>query len=71
MVYKVTVSIDSLDPNPDKYYFGTGDEATEFIYDTVSASVQYRVDHSPYTISEEELENIREEEMALVRLEKM
>lgn len=71
MGYKVTVSVDSLDPKPDIHYFDDGDSATEFIYDTVSASVQWRVEHSPYTISEEELENIREEEMTLVRLEKM
>ena len=71
MGYRVTISVDSLDPNPSIHEFDNGDEATDFLYTHVNESVQYRVDHSPYSISEEERESMVEEEMALIRLEKI
>ena len=71
MAYRVTIAVDSLDPNPAVYEFDTGDEATDFLYTSVNDSVQWRVDHSPYSISEEERESMVEEEMMLVRLEKI
>lgn len=71
MGYKVTVSVDYLDPNPSEHFFDTGDEASDFLYNHVNECVQYRVEHSPYSISEEELNSITEEEMQLVRIERV
>jgi hypothetical protein len=70
-MYKVTIAVDSLDPNPTVKVFDDFDEASDFIYESVEQSVQWRVDHSPYSISEEELEEIYEEEFQLCMLEKL
>lgn len=64
--YTVIIHADSLDPDPDFKTFDSFDEAQDFAYDWVAGAVQWRVDHSPYSISEEELENMHEEEWALV-----
>lgn len=71
MMYKVTIAVDSLDPNPTVKVFDDFDEASDFIHESVEQSVQWRVDHSPYSISEEELEEIYEEEFQLCVLEKL
>lgn len=65
--YTVTIHVASLDPDPYFKTFDSFDEAQDHASDWVTASVQWRVDHSPYSISEEELDQMYEEEWALVR----
>jgi len=69
MKYKVTISADSLDPNPTVQIFDTFSEADDFVNESVENFVQWRVDHSPYPISEKELSDMHEEEMLLVTVE--
>lgn len=69
--YKVTIAADSLDPNPTVKVFDLFDEASDYIHESVEQSVQWRVDHSPYTITEEELEMMYEEEFQLCLLEEI
>ena len=68
-IYKVTYAIDSLDPNPTIKYFDLFDEAENWLHEEVQNRVQWIVDHSPYTISEEEHIHEQEEEYSLTKLE--
>ena len=62
----VIIAADSLDSKPEIKTFDFLYEAQDYASERVSQSVQWRVDHSPYTISEEELDEMYEEEWALV-----
>ena len=68
-MWKVTYAIDSLDPNPTIKYFDSYDEAENWLQEEVLHRVQWTVDHSPYSISEEELSQIQELEYSLVKFE--
>ncbi len=61
----VSASVDSLDSNPDVIAFDTDFEAQEWVDEEISRRVQYEVEHSPYSISEAELESMIEQEAAL------
>lgn len=67
--YVVTYAIDSLDPNPVRVAFLNESECNDWINDNLEERVQHIVDHSQYSISDEELEQIRESEMALIHIE--
>ena len=71
MNYKVTYAIDSLDTNPVIKTFDEHYEMEEWIFDEVQRRMDYVVQHSPYTISEEEYREIEENEYSLVRIEKI
>jgi len=71
MNYKVTYAIDSLDTNPVIKTFEHEYEAEEWLHDEVQRRMDYVVQHSPYTISEKEYQEIEEYEYSLVRLEKV
>ena len=71
MKYRVTIAVDSLDPNPEVTEFEDFYEAEDFIHDSVDQSVQSLMSQSPYIISEKEYEHLLEQEMALTRLEEI
>ena len=71
MSYKITQAVDCLDPNPVVTLFEEEWEALDFLYDCIDHAVQYRVDHSPYSISEKELNEIYQQEIELIRLEEV
>ncbi len=71
MKYRVTIAVDSLDPNPEVTEFEDFYEAEDFIHDSVNQSVQWLMSHTPYIIEEEEYEELLEQEMALTRLEEI
>jgi len=71
MNYKVTYAIDSLDTNPVIKTFETEYEAEEWLHNEVQERMDYTVQHSPYTISEKEYQEIEEYEYSLVRIEKL
>ena len=71
MKYRVTIAVDSLDPNPEVTDFEDFYAAEDFIHDSVNQSVQWLMSHSPYIIEEEEYEELLEQEMALTRLEEI
>ena len=68
-IYKVTYAIDYMDNDPTIKYFDLFDEAENWLHEEVQNRVQWCVDHSPYTISEEEHIHLQEEEYLLTRLE--
>lgn len=65
----VTVAADSLDPFPERIAFASEGEAQDWVSDEVQRRIDYRVQHSAYAVSEEELSQLEEEEMQLVRIE--
>lgn len=64
--YTVIIAADSLDSKPEIKTFDLLYEAQDYASEHVSQSVQWRVDHSPHPVSEEELDEMYEEEWALV-----
>ena len=71
MNYKVTYAIDSLDTKPVIKTFDEEYEALEWLENEVQERIDYTVQHSQYTISEEEYKEIEENEYSLVRIEKL
>ena len=69
MKYRVTIAVDSLDPNPEVIEFEDFYEAEDYIHDSVNQSVQWIMSHSPYIIEEEEYDELLEQEMSLTRLD--
>ena len=71
MTYKITQAVDYLDPNPVITTFEQYWEASDFYENCVNDAVQWRVDHSPYSINETELNEIHEQERELIRIEEV
>ena len=71
MNYKVTYAIDSLDTKPVIKTFEHEYEAEEWLYNEVQERIDYTVQHSPFSISEKEYQEIEENEYTLVRIEKL
>ena len=69
--YKVTYAIDYWDTDPTIKIFDFHHEMEDWIHEEVSCRVQWSVDHSPYSISEKELEELEELEYSLVRIEEI
>lgn len=64
----VTVASDSCDPFPDRTAFPSEWEATDWVSDEVQRRLDHRVSHSPYPVSDEDLQSWEEEEMQLIRI---
>lgn len=71
MNYKVTYAIDSLDTKPVIKIFENEHDAEEFLHESVQQRMDFIVQHSQYTISEKEYQEIEEIEYSLVRIEKL
>ena len=71
MAYKVTQAVDYLDPNPVITILEEEWEALEYAGECINGAVQWRVDHSQYSISEKELEEMHEQECTLIRIEEV
>ena len=69
MKYRVTMAVDSLDPNPEVIEFEDFYEAEDYIHDSVNQSVQWIMSHSPYIIEEKEYDELLEQVMSLTRLD--
>ena len=68
MTITVSYSIDIMDTNPTKMEFDNINEAHDWIHDEVSRRVQHEVDHSPYTLSETDIQDIEANEYTLVSI---
>ena len=71
MNYKVTYAIDSLDTKPVIKTFESEYEAIEWMNDEIQRRIGYVVEHSQFSISEKEYQEIEENEHTLVRIEKL
>jgi hypothetical protein len=65
----VTVASDSMDPSPERIAFSTVWEAEDWVAEEVARRVQYQVDHSPHTVSEDDLLDLHEQECELFRID--
>jgi hypothetical protein len=65
---KVSYSIDIMDPNPTVKTFDTIDEAHDWIHQEVSERVEFTVSHSPYRMSESDIQDLEANEYALVSI---
>lgn len=61
----VVAASDSCDPHPDVIAFETLWEAEDWVSEEVQRRVQHRVDHSPYEVTEDDLDQWTEEETTL------
>jgi hypothetical protein len=66
---KVTYAIDTLDNNPVVEIFDTMSEAQDWIADEMQRRIDWTVSHSPLPVSDDELDEMRETEFTLVRIE--
>ena len=64
-MYKVTCTTDYLDPYPMVVLFDNEDLAYDWISEEVTRRVSFHVEHSPYSIDEEEYTNLEEMENTL------
>jgi len=71
MPYRVTYAIDSLDPNPLTMEFDEFWEASDWLHGAVQDRVNHIVQHSQYSISDDELCEIYETEYYLTRINKV
>lgn len=67
-MFKASYSIDYLDPNPETEIFDTFEEAMDWLVELVWPRVMHVVEHSQYSLSEEEVEEIEEQEWALTSI---
>lgn len=66
----VTLAVDTCDPNPELIAFPTTWEAEEFAAEEIARRVQFQVEHAQYSVSEAEIDAMREAEAQLVMIER-
>ena len=67
-MFKVSYSIDFMDPNPTVKTFDTVEEAHDWIHQEVANRVEFAVSHSPYTMSESDIQDLETNEYELVSI---
>ena len=68
---KGTYAIDTLDPNPTIKYFDLFHEVEDYLTEEVERRVQWAVNHSQTSISEEERQELQEIEYSLITIEEI
>ena len=66
---KVTYAADYMDPNPIVKLFDTEWEAQDWISAETECRVNHLIEHSPYPVSQKEIEHMYEIEFSLVSYE--
>jgi len=69
--YKVTYAIDSMDNNPTIKHFDCFSEAEDWIAEEVESRVSFQVAHSPYRVTEDDLDNLYTAEYQLIKIEEI
>ena len=70
-MWRVTYAIDSMDSQPDQIEFEEQWEALDFATEEMHRRVQFQVEHSQYSLTEEDVREIEEHETQLIRIEKV
>jgi hypothetical protein len=71
MPYRVTYAIDYLDPNPLVKEFEDEWDASEWLLEEIQSRIDYQVQHSPYSLSEDEVDSLHENETSLASIERV
>ena len=69
VTYYLNTGLAWVDPNPTIKYFEFFEDMEDWINEEVQRRVDFTVQHSPYTISEEELEEIEQQERCHKKIE--
>jgi len=69
--YKVTYPCHEMDSKPTVKFFAFHNEMEDWVHEEVQHRIDYTVQHSPFTVSEEEYKEIEEYEYYLVRIEEV
>ena len=69
VTYYLNTGLAWVDPNPTIKYFEFFEDMEDWINEEVQRRVDFTVQHSPYTISEEELEEIEQQERCHIKIE--
>lgn len=64
----VTASVDSMDPQPERIAFASVWEAEDWVAEEVERRVSHRVQHHSHTVTEQELDEWRDDELRLMAL---
>lgn len=70
-MFKVTESVDYLDPNPAVAFFDTRWEADEYLSERIHSRVEFEVQHSPYMVSEKNYDDLVQYESTLFNIEEV
>jgi len=70
-MFKVTYAIDSMDNNPTVKYFDYFSEAEDWIAEEVESRVSFQVAHSPYRVTEDDLDDLYTAEYQLIKIEEI
>jgi len=68
---KVTYAIDTLDTSPEVKFFNLFHEVEDYLTEEVERRVQWAVNHSQTSISEEERQELQEIEYSLITIEEI
>ena len=71
MSFKVIYAIDTLDTSPEVKFFDLFNEVEDYLTEEVERRVQWAVEHSQYSISEEERQRLEEFEYSLITIEEI
>ena len=69
--YKVTYPVDYLDSNPTIQYLDEWYDMQDYVQDEIQRRIDFTVQHSSFTISEEEYKEIEEYENSLIKIEEL
>ena len=69
--FKVTYAIDYGDPKPLIITFDSFDEAQDFVSEEVQRRIDVTVQHSQYSITEENYKHMEETEHSLCKIEEV
>ena len=69
--YQVTAAVAALDSNPTIKIFNEFYEMEDWIQEEMQQRMEWIVQHSPYSISEEEYQAIEEEEYTLFQIKEL
>lgn len=64
----VVASVDVMDSHPDVIAFDTVCEAQDWVSEEVERRVQHEVDHSPYTVTDDDRQAMTENESTLITI---
>ena len=69
--YRLTMAIDSLDNNPETIIFDSFCDCEDYYYNEISRRVAFTVSHSPFSLTDEDIQDLEESEQQLLKIEKI
>ena len=69
--YKLTYAIDTLDKDPVKKTFKSFWELEEWLSEETQRRIEFTVAHSPYSLSEDDLEALQETENSMIQIKEV